>query len=338
MSRFHQSRPTMTSPGYRRSRIWRNSLRELTAPRKRGFYQQVIVVFCLSCLFFITTQPVSAQDQPPQGGPTYVVQAGDTLYLIALKFGTSVDDILKVNTLVNPDFLSPGDELVIPGLEGVQGKLTTENLALGETLRSLSVRHQITVEQITKLNHLTSPSEAFAGASLILPDPGENAQPEGRYLMGEGQSLLELAVSKNQNPWLLAELNQLQGSWEALPNEAIFAPPSGEESNGQEEAGVSLISPLIQTLEVDPLPLTQGFTTVIKVKAPQLSEISGTLAGSELHFFPNGENQWAALQGIHAMADPGLVPIVLQGTAKDGQRFSFEQMMVLQLAGYSTLR
>jgi LysM repeat protein len=51
----------------------------------------------------------------PQPGPrTYTVVQGDTLYAIAGRHGTSVDAIVKANSLANPDFLSIGQVLQVP--------------------------------------------------------------------------------------------------------------------------------------------------------------------------------------------------------------------------------
>jgi LysM repeat protein len=47
------------------------------------------------------------------GGQTYVVQAGDTLYAIAGKYGTTVDAIVVANGLSDPNYISAGQSLVI---------------------------------------------------------------------------------------------------------------------------------------------------------------------------------------------------------------------------------
>lgn len=51
---------------------------------------------------------------PPSPGITYVVEPGDTLYRIALRFGTTVDAIVKANRIENPDLIYPGEVIVIP--------------------------------------------------------------------------------------------------------------------------------------------------------------------------------------------------------------------------------
>jgi LysM repeat protein len=45
----------------------------------------------------------------------YTVRSGDTLSEIARKFDVSVDDIKALNNLPNPDILSEGQQLLIPG-------------------------------------------------------------------------------------------------------------------------------------------------------------------------------------------------------------------------------
>ncbi len=279
-------------------------------------------------LFIFPYQIAKAQDSAPSG-PVYVVQNGDTFYSIAIKFGITVDDIVKANPNINPNMLSIGTEVVIPGLEGIEGKLITETIPLGESLRSLAIRNQVDSSQIGKLNRITSPAEVFAGANLIVPEKDNFQQLQSRYLLGSNQSLFQVAVQNKENPWLLAEMNQSVSTWDILPGEAIFDQPAGTQEQ------VSLISPVIQDLQVEPLPIQQGETTIIKIKTAQPLELSGSLAGYDLHFSQEGENTYVALQGVYAMADPGIYPFTLAGKLPDGTHFSFEQMVILQAMGYA---
>ncbi len=235
-------------------------------------------------LLFYPHPIVKAQDSPPSG-PIYLIQSGDTFYSVAVMFGVTVDDIVKANPSVDPNMLSIGAPLVIPGLEGVQGTLMTESISLGESLRSLSIRNQVDVDQIGKLNRITSPAEVFAGANLIVPEKENFKQPQSRHLLAENQSLFQVAVQNKQNPWLLAEINQSSSTWDLLPGEAIFDQAADAPASETPE-NVGLISPVIQTLQVDPLPIQQGETAVVKITTTQPLELTGSLAGRELHFFP----------------------------------------------------
>jgi LysM repeat protein len=52
---------------------------------------------------------------PVSPGGSYVVQPGDTLYSIAVRYGTTVAALLAVNNLANPNFVYVGQRLEIPG-------------------------------------------------------------------------------------------------------------------------------------------------------------------------------------------------------------------------------
>lgn len=51
---------------------------------------------------------------PPPGQFVYTVRPGDTLWLIARRFGTTVEAIVQANNLVNPEQIFPGQRLIIP--------------------------------------------------------------------------------------------------------------------------------------------------------------------------------------------------------------------------------
>jgi murein DD-endopeptidase MepM/ murein hydrolase activator NlpD len=59
-----------------------------------------------------------------------------------------------------------------------------------------------------------------------------------------------------------------------------------------------------------------------------------------LHFFPESESapqgyaSQVALQGVHAMLDPGPYPLLLEATLPDGSKQSFEQMVLVTSGGY----
>lgn len=289
-------------------------------------------IFLLSLLLLVSFIPFDkafAQDQQP-AGPVYIVESGDTFYSIAIKFGVTVDELVAANPQTDPNMLSIGAEVTIPGLEGVQGKLITQTIPLGETLRSLRIRNQIGPAQMAGLNHLTSPAEVFAGASLIVPQVDNPRPLVSRFLLSNGTSLLQTATQAKANPWLAAEINQVENTWDILPGEILFYPADAAETASQ----VNVISPAVKELMVNPLPILQGETAVVSLTTTQPVELSGTLAGYDLHFFSPEPNRYVALQGVHVMADPGIYPFVLTGKLPDGSIFTFEQMLVLQALGY----
>jgi murein DD-endopeptidase MepM/ murein hydrolase activator NlpD len=270
--------------------------------------------------------PASAQQDQPTG-PVYIVQAGDTLGNIARRFGVSTDELASANGITNPNLLSEGTQLVIPGLEGVQGVLTTVSVPFGESLDSLSRRYKIEPALLARLNHITSPSELYAGASLVIPQQAEAGTKFNRLWLATGQSLLELAVENGVNPWSIIQGNSLPASWEALPGEALLMPGEGDEGPGA-------LPGAIQSVELIPLPMRQGKAGEVKVTAPQGLTLDGSFMGHALHFFPDQAGDYVAMLGIHALAEPGYYPFSISGSLPDGTPFAFSQKVGVRPEDY----
>ncbi len=268
--------------------------------------------------------PVQAQDGDL---PVYTVQPGDTINLISIRFNVSSADLITVNELTNPDILPVGTVLKIPGLEGVSGELTTQVTALGQTLTRLSRANQIPPETIVRINRITSPNEIYAGSSLILPISTSNLQRTEIQPIASGQALLEYALIEGINPWLAAGASQKTSPTNLLPGEPVYVPSS-------ESGPLYWGTDLIKDIQVSPLPLLQGKTITIRIKTIREATASGELNGMGLNFFSAGENEWVALQGIHALAEPGLANFALQVTSPGADPFGLEQALLLEPGYY----
>lgn len=80
--------------------------------------------------------------------------------------------------------------------------------------------------------------------------------------------------------------------------------------------------------------MIQGVTTEIKVTTSQPLSLTGELSSDELHFFEIAPNEYAALQGINAMAKPGLEDFSLNANSESGQNFFISQKILLNSGGY----
>lgn len=54
--------------------------------------------------------------KPPDDSFRYVVKPGDSLFLIAQRFNTNVQTLVRLNNIADPDVIFPGRILVIPSL------------------------------------------------------------------------------------------------------------------------------------------------------------------------------------------------------------------------------
>ena len=59
--------------------------------------------------------PAQVKPQPPVSGKTYTVVKGDTLSEIAQKYGTTVDTLVQLNGIKNPNLIVVGQVLKLPG-------------------------------------------------------------------------------------------------------------------------------------------------------------------------------------------------------------------------------
>lgn len=85
----------------------------------------------------------------------YLVQNGDTLWSISRKFGVSVDDIKRFNNLTS-DILSIGMNLLIPTGTTANNNIIVYTVKRGDSLWALARAYNTTIDDIKRLNNLTS--------------------------------------------------------------------------------------------------------------------------------------------------------------------------------------
>jgi len=99
----------------------------------------------------------------------YTVQPGDTLFLIARRYGVTIQQIRQANQLTS-DIINVGQRLFIP-ITGQQPILYT--VRPGDTLFSIAGRFNTTVESIMVLNNLSN-TQLTVGQRLLIPSNSQN--------------------------------------------------------------------------------------------------------------------------------------------------------------------
>jgi len=123
-------------------------------------------------------------------GKTYTVQSGDTLFSIARKYHTPLNDLMSLNGIAPTDIIKPGQELKIPSksykAQVAQKKKSREKKAKKEAEKpkkiapvyytvkrgdvpwKIAKRHGITVAELRKLNHMKRGHILHVGEKLIV--------------------------------------------------------------------------------------------------------------------------------------------------------------------------
>jgi LysM repeat protein/peptidoglycan hydrolase-like protein with peptidoglycan-binding domain len=118
---------------------------------------------------------------------THVVQAGDTLFLLARRFGTTVEAIRNLNSLTG-DLLIVGQRLLIP-TSYPQTSSFNHTVVAGDTLFLLAQRFGTTVEAIRVLNNLNTDTLMIG---QVLRIPGTAPQTGISYTVRAGDTLFLL--------------------------------------------------------------------------------------------------------------------------------------------------
>lgn len=141
---------------------------------------------------------------PEKESDEYVVQKGDTLYSIARKFNTTVDNLKSLNNITT-DSLAIGQILKIPGEVSI--KENTYTVKKGDSLYSIARANNTTVDKLKNINNLTS-NNLSIGQVLKLPS-GDTTKDNVVYTVKKGDSLYSIAREYGTTVDALKKLNNI---------------------------------------------------------------------------------------------------------------------------------
>ena len=131
----------------------------------------------------------------------YIVKKGDTLYAIANKYDTTVDNLKSINNLTT-DLLSIGQVLKIPNTTTNYDTYTVKS---GDTLYAIANKYNTTVDAIKKLNNLTSNTLSI---NQVLKIPN-NDTDYITYTVKKGDTLYSIAQEFKTTVSAITNLNNL---------------------------------------------------------------------------------------------------------------------------------
>ena len=165
----------------------------------------------------------------------YLVQSGDSLYSIARKFNTTVDDLKKINNLTSNN-LSINQKLIIPenNSNDSNNQDNSNNqeyiVKSGDSLYSISRKFNTTVDDLKKINNLTS-NNLSINQKLIIPNNQNNSNNQ-EYIVKSGDSLYSIARKFNTTVDDLKKINNLTSNNLSI-NQKLIIPNNQDNSNNQ---------------------------------------------------------------------------------------------------------
>ena len=115
----------------------------------------------------------------------HIVVRGETLSMIANKYGLSVEELIEYNRLSNPNLILPGQELLLaPAGKETVGTTASfmHTVQRGETVWGLARLYNVSMEEIIAANNITDPRTLETGRRLIIPGGSQAAGNSARIV------------------------------------------------------------------------------------------------------------------------------------------------------------
>lgn len=142
-------------------------------PRVLRILTPVGVVAGVAAGFMAVSQATATQ--------SHTVQPGETLSHIAWSYGLSVDELVAVNHLSDPNFIIAGQTLVIPsvGAANPVAAATTYTVQPGDTLSGIASRFGVSVVDLAEWNAIANPNLIVIGQVLTIGPTSSPTAPGG---------------------------------------------------------------------------------------------------------------------------------------------------------------
>jgi murein DD-endopeptidase MepM/ murein hydrolase activator NlpD len=254
-------------------------------PKGLGVLRKWLRVLLLVTLI-AASLPIGSASAQATNNTIYIVQAGDTLFGIARRYGVNPVELAVANQIINPDLIFVGQRLKIPGAAPAAPTTQAQPTAQAKPTSTPPVANRI-------------------------------------HIVQSGETLYRIALNNNTTVNALVVANNLGDASIILVGQQLIIPAaSGSAAAALTQPSTPLPSPFTR-IDIGPLPLIQGSVMVVTVRTERPVTLSGTFQNWTIPFAPNGAD-YIGLVGVGAHpvtgVKPGIYPVSVTATdAKDQQ-------------------
>jgi len=139
----------------------------------------------------------------------YTVKFGDNINSILSKYGITMDDLVKLNGIIDLNDLKEGMQIIVPNVEdnNIYQYYTVEK---GDTIYGIAKRFDIDSNLLTKINGLEDNDYIYPNQTLIVPKDGvdiylTNKNDTINSILDRLNITMEDLVKKNKEIYLKEE-------------------------------------------------------------------------------------------------------------------------------------
>lgn len=162
----------------------------------------------LLAISMLSIPPVRAA--PPSDEGVHVVQPGETLSSIAMKYGITVEALMRANGIVDPNRIYVGQQLTIPDTdsEAMVATDTYHIVQLGESLYTIAARYGLSAEALAQANGISDPHLIYVGQRLRIAEGSPTVARS--HVVQQGETLAGIALQHGVRISGLARANGLR--------------------------------------------------------------------------------------------------------------------------------
>lgn len=275
-------------------------------------------------------------DPPPAGTTVHVVQRGETLFRIAMQYGTTVEAIAEANGILDPRYIGVGQRLLIPNAQvNAAGTVTQHTVEPGQTLRTLAAQYNAPPDAIAAANYITHPALLYVGQTITVPLAGSPAADVAAptaartlYAVRPNDNLARLALQNGIPLHQLAALNDSALFVPLFAGQRIWLPAA------ESAAPPADLPDTIRSYRLAPTRAVQGRTISLSVTTHSAATLTGDFNGQPLQIVTQNGSEHTALLGIHAFMAEGIYPLTLTVTDAAGQQTTWTVRLKVDVGGY----
>ena len=139
--------------------------------------RRLLIVGMVLMLVVASVTPAFAQSST-----VHIVQRGENLYRIALRYGITYQALAAANGIANPNRIYVGQRLVIPGSSSGSSPPSqppasgqTYTVRRGDTLSAIALRYGVSMWTLARVNGIQNPSFIYVGQVLRIPGGGSRS-------------------------------------------------------------------------------------------------------------------------------------------------------------------